>query len=552
MRFPALLLALLAVSAAPAGAQARAAQRRFEDERRAWLPVRGGREGECDARIGRFCYWADTVPDPVVPESPRIVKARDRLLGELAQAQAAKPGDEWITGQRVRYLLDAGRVDSAVLVARRCRTGWWCAALEGLALHSAERWLDADSAFSRAMRSMTDKQRCEWVDMEPLLDGELRARWRRSDCAGRSRLAEWEWWRSTPALGHEGNDLRAEYFARRTLMQLWEGTATPHGVAFGADLRELMLRYGVPAWYSRTIAPPGALSEPAVIGHDHAPSFAWLATDSAPERLVDAARDDVHARGVAARARYAPPYAAQFREIDAQVGAFRRGDSMRVVMAYTLADTLRGATAVEAVLAVSPGPGSVTRVRSANAAWVGVMTATSPAVPTLASLELTRADSAGFARAREVVSPGWLGAGRLAVSSLMLFAVRRGEEIATLEDATRVAMPSLRLVRAGSVGLFWETYGVAASGEELSLSLTVEPIAVGAVRRVRERLHLATVAPTLAIKWTDRPVTPGGEAPRAVSVDLGSLPGGHYRLSLVVSAATGESSVAYREIEIVR
>ncbi|MDB4906079.1 MAG: hypothetical protein JWO05_863 [Gemmatimonadetes bacterium] len=552
MRFPALALLLLAVSAARSGAQARVAQRRFEEERRAWLPVRGGRDGECDARIGRFCYWADTVPDPAVPESPRVARARERLLGELAQALRAKPGDEWLSGQRVRYLIDGGWLDSAVAAARECRGGWTCAALEGLALHSAQRWGGGDSAFARALAQMSEKQRCAWNDIEPLLDGALRARWKASDCATRARIAAYAWWRATPAMGHDGNDLRTEYFARRTLMLLWDGTATPHGVQFGADLRELMVRYGVPAWYSRTIAGPGALSEPPVIGHDHAPSYAWLPVDSAPERLVTGARDDVHARGVGARARYAPPYARQFREMDAQLSAFRRGDSMRVVAAYALADTIAGSAAVRGVLALSPSPEMVRRTHVASARWSGVMSMTSPAAAQLVSVELSREDSAGFARVREVVAPNWLAPGRLGVSSMLLFAAREGAEVRTLDDAVAAALPSARLVRVTKVGLFWETYGVSAGGEELAVALTVEPIEVGALRKVKERLHLARVAPTLSIRWTDRPVRAGGEVPRAVSVDLGSLPSGRYRLKLVVSSGNGAAAEAFRDVEIVR
>ena len=61
-----------------------------------------------------------------------IVRARAQLLRDLERASDALPGDDWIIGQRIRYLVE-GHDTSAVSVARACRaTKWWCDALLGL------------------------------------------------------------------------------------------------------------------------------------------------------------------------------------------------------------------------------------------------------------------------------------------------------------------------------------------------------------------------------------------------------------------------------------
>ncbi|HVG46423.1 MAG TPA: hypothetical protein VM890_16885, partial [Longimicrobium sp.] len=90
---------------------ARAAQASFERTRYRnlpWTESRGG-GGSCDERIGRFCiYHDDTETDWTPPPEPEAVKrARAALVAALDRAAAATPGDAWIAGQRVRYLVQS-------------------------------------------------------------------------------------------------------------------------------------------------------------------------------------------------------------------------------------------------------------------------------------------------------------------------------------------------------------------------------------------------------------------------------------------------------------
>src|SRR5689334_20605040 len=126
MGFPvfAAIAALVQVLAAKAGGPhatadsahtvrgARSAQSSFETFRRLRLPrSTSSHGGACDVRIGRYCYWRgdDEDDDPQPDEAPAIRDRRSELIQLLDSASRALPGDPWLAGQRVRYLVEANR-----------------------------------------------------------------------------------------------------------------------------------------------------------------------------------------------------------------------------------------------------------------------------------------------------------------------------------------------------------------------------------------------------------------------------------------------------------
>jgi len=212
---------------------ARRAQAAFESTRTRSLPERpGGWSDICGQRIGRICYWyeSDDDEDSAPPEPARIREARARLLAALREAGAALPGDEWIVGQRVRYLLEDSQPASAALVAAQCRAAlWWCEVLAGLVRHATGDFAAADSTFATALADMPADERCRWGDLSPLLEGELAERYRRLDCDARAAFEARWWWLAQPLYSHAGNDRRTEHFARVVMVRIQEGRRTaPH------------------------------------------------------------------------------------------------------------------------------------------------------------------------------------------------------------------------------------------------------------------------------------------------------------------------------------
>jgi hypothetical protein len=540
---------------------ARRAQQQFESLRRANLPFRPGPpRGPCDVRIGRFCYWHDDGASPLeVPEPEPIARARDRLLATLAAATRLIGGEEWVVGQRVRYLLEARRSADAIAAAADCSSAeWWCDALAGLALHQAGEYARADSAFARALAQMPANQRCRWTDISLFLDGEAAKQYRRLPCPERAGFERRFWWLSQPLYSMPGNDLRTEFFARRTMSRLEQQARSAYNLSWGSDVDELLMRFGWPTWWTRDHSPSAyGTAVPSIVGHEPTPSFFFHPA----ERLLlaahpaDALPGDWQPTMRLPTARYAPPYAASFSELLAQIAVFRRGDSAIVVASYEPPrDSLFDEGIGEAALALGVDEGTpmtVVRQRLDHGRADPLIARTAWA-PMLASVELTAPKRRGVARARFGIRPSdplAAAAGRLSLSDIILY---RGVDTAaaSLEDIIPYALGATRIPTRGRVGVYWELYGLKPAGEPLAVTLTVERVRVGWGRRAAERLGLAAKSTPLRVRWHEVPKRDSGIASRAIMVDLSALPAGRYRMQLAVAAADGSTAVSERSIEL--
>jgi hypothetical protein len=125
----------------PLGEQARALQETFERNHRLGLRFyNGGADAGCEVPLGRICYWNNNGDVPPPAERADAKLEREQLMELLTRAQQADPADDWVSGMLVRYAIEVQQADVAVAAAQRCAgTAWWCAALEGTALHVANR-----------------------------------------------------------------------------------------------------------------------------------------------------------------------------------------------------------------------------------------------------------------------------------------------------------------------------------------------------------------------------------------------------------------------------
>ncbi len=533
---------------------ARRAQETFEATRRASLPERpGGWSGVCGQRIGRMCYWYDGGVDTAPEEPPRIRQARARLLAALDGAGAAVPGDEWIAGQRVRYLIENGQPDLAARAAEQCRAArWWCEALQGMVRHVGGDFAAADSLYAAALADMPDDERCGWSDISPLLEGQVAGRYRQLDCAGRAAFEARWWWLAQPLYSLGGNDRRTEHFARRTMVRIEQGRRTPFGLYWDDDLRDVLLRYGWPTFWTRN--PPTSLlagSDPVVTGHEASPAFHFVPGARALDDPGSAQPEDWSLDTRNARERYAPPYATAFGYLDHQAAVFRRGDTCVVVAAYDLSDdTLFADRPVTTALALAADERVIALARDSGlAAGARTLAATAPCGPLVVSLEATARRERHAARARYGMTPPRPD-GRPALSDLLLF--DPPDSLPTsLDAAIPHALGSTRGLAARTLGVFWELYGLDPAQGAVTVSLTMTRQGSGWLRRTVESLGLAAPRRDVQLRWEEVPEVPL-VTPRALAVDLSGLAPGRYVIEVSVTPASGETLTARREVAIER
>lgn len=541
----ALLLQLL-VAPAPQHARllrdAHAAQGRFEGLRRMHLPrVPRGSGGRCDAIIGRFCYTYDASDMPVVPEPKQIITARTRLLSFLDSATAADPSEPWTLGQYTRYLIEAGRAPDAVAVLQRCRAEpWWCAALAGLALHVAERYEAADSAYDVALRAMPERQRCEWHDLTALVDDPLHRVLSRADCARRAALAADAWTLAKPLWRTRGNDLRTEHYARLTMALVLAGSANAHGMVWGDDSRELLLRYGWAEWFTRDDSDVNLYTGPRITGHDREPSyffFAGVPPAGASARLSQNLRD--LQRGLAP-SRYAPRYLKGLSELPHQLARFPRGDSLLIAVAFAARDTALVHDSLDATLATRQHERVVVH-GPAHAGLQGMIANDA----FIASIEVAGVQSKHVARARYAVDALPLTSGGT-LSDALLFNpdIYRGDSVDSLLAA---ALTEMRVSAARPLGVYWE---LRTAPGPVWMDLDVEPIHVGVARRLATRLRLAPTPSAVRLRW-QASVRDSIKAENVI-VQLPRGVRGRYRLVLKAETGRGETFQAVREVEVTR
>jgi hypothetical protein len=151
-------------------------------------------------------------------DSVQIYTERDSLLRTLANVARRIPGDGWVTGQRVYYLVSANRYLEALRALGECGAEpAWCELLAGYTHFRGGRTEAAGVAFTNALNLLTPESRCDWRDIGMLLSSaELRAAYAGFVCGTpeRRQFEDRFWWLSDPSWLVEGNDRESAHYAR--------------------------------------------------------------------------------------------------------------------------------------------------------------------------------------------------------------------------------------------------------------------------------------------------------------------------------------------------
>lgn len=517
---------------------ARGAQRRFESFRRERLPRVPPRGAACDLTIGRMCYWDDNREPPLPAEPADIMRERRRLSTQLARFAAQEPASDFITGQRVRYDLEAGNDSTAMATLDHCAaTPWWCQALRGLVWHTAGLEKLSASAFDSALAAMPDERRCTWLDVRDWLPPGVH----QPDCAARERFAHLVFWLAAPLLTWNASGARNEFLARRALAAAIEGTATPEGLSWGSDILETAMRFGWPTRWSREREPPQValtIPTPQVIGHEPWPSFSVMPVRRAVEHPLQAAPHDwVLTDQRTPPMRFAPGWIVALDTLNVQIARFRGPpDSLIVVAAFdahapddSLAPQV-GPVRAGALLAVDPDSTNVERL-VLHSPLRNAIVLTAPARPALGAVEVVDSARGWAARWRAGIAP--LDSGAL-LSDLLVGLADSTPIPPVLDSAVPRALGALRVAPGATLALYWELYAAASPEHPLPVSLRLLREPGGGLAAIGRALGLSHEKPPLAITWLD--AGSDTRAPgRTLRVSIPDVPDGRYQLEILVN-----------------
>ncbi len=586
--------------------EAEGAQRRFERIRRGLLPQTwGGGRKDCDERVGRFCFWHDQEKDEwmLPPDSPDLATARNDLLEALSSAANRLPGDDWILGQRIRYLTEGGAWEDAARLARICGGAHpsWCSVLEGFALHGTGRYEAALECFHDGLETMDSREARRWRDPSMLLDGrgsslledaaEVDAQ-READShseansqpgANSGAADQWEnlrarvWTLADPLYLVEGNDRESEHYARWVFSKMHEDAQNPYGIRWGDDLEELTVRYGWDRGWERVRQDlRTAGGRPTVIGHQ-TPGGKRFAP---PGRILEVPSDATPGvwllEGPSPRSSFVPAYAPTMLPGVAQLAVFHRGDSILVAVATELPsdpdagpsgstkwtatgdDVPNGGPSAWPRPSLLAGPqrnglflvdeGGRVRRTSGNPRE-GAFHLSVPAGRYLLSVEAWAPDDGIGGRVRHGITTEVIPDDLVTLSDLIL--LRPGDGLPqTLRSALPMMRSSTRLKRNDEIVLGWEVFGLGWRQEVVSFELSFYEQGESFFGRIGRWFGLGSNEEPLRIEWSEPAPPQIGPWFRSVDITIPRVDPGEYVFRLTVTTPGRGAVVMAREVEI--
>ena len=562
------------------------AQERFERIRVGLLPyVRDGGRHPCDELIGRLCIWHEGEDDwQPIPDPAGLLEAREDLLSILADAADRLPADDWILGQRIRYLGEAGRLEEAARLARACggAVSSWCSVLEGFALHGMGRYEAALERFRDGLETMDSEEALKWRDPSVLLDGEGSDIL--EDAAEVADQNEWEnirarvWTLADPLFLVAGNDRESEHYARWTFSKMSEGARNAWGMRWGDDLEEITVRYGWDRGWERVRADFRAGGSVAsVIGHQ-LPNGKGFAP---PGRVLEVPSATTPGSWVLSekrpRSTHVPAYAPMLLPGVAQVAVFPRGAS--IVVATAIALPPHPDSAPEGVIDWSPprdevvaegpipwpqpalldGPeriglflvdegGQVKGTSSSSGA--GTLHIVVPAGKYLLSAEAWDPEEGLGGRIRHGITTEPLPDDLATLSDIILLNPG-GALPQDLVSSLASMRSSTELEANGELVLGWELFGLGWRQEDVSFELSFYKEGESFFGRIGRWLGFGGREEPLRIEWSESGPSEIGPWFRAVEVTIPEVDPGEYVFRLTVRAPGREELVQTRSVEIV-
>jgi hypothetical protein len=168
------------------------------------------------------------------------------------------------------------------------------------------------------------------------------------------------------------------------------------------------------------------------------------------------------------------------------------------------------------------------------------------------SAEVTSPTVKRSARARYGIRPPYAVGVRVSLSDLLLFEPY-GQLPAKLDDVVPHMMPTLTVRSNKKLGFYWEAYGTNPTGETMGINVTVAPDASDEptrAQRLKRALRVWKEAKPVTVQVQDVSARGQSFSPRAVEVDISTLPPGPYLVELEIEVAKQYRVRAERRIVV--
>ena len=560
--------------------EARVAQAEFEVLHRSRLHRASDLwQGGCDERVGPICLRFDGIAGwKPAPEDSLVTRGRENLLHVLRRVGGEIPGDQWVMGQRVRYLVDLSQWPAALELARDCEgpPEWWCNGLQGYALHRSGQTLEAGEAFGRALDLMGPAQADRWTDPGVLLDYQG-IQWLKNPGAFSTETAVGRFWTlADPLFLTPGNERLSEHLSRRFAATLFSDSEMTLGLSWGDHLESILVRYGFGVGWERTAPGMQESGRGAVVEHHHPESRGHLPPWEAVQDPSGLPAGLWVPQDRRPRSASAPVLAPLLVEGRAEAAVLRRDRDLLVVVSYEIpTDTLLGQrrgdprgesgkerqrpfgepildgasrdTLAGHFLLADTGGWAPHSVLSSGGR--GVLQLRAPTGRYLLSMELWNPAGRWGARVRQGVVAEEVPPDVPFLSDLLVLDAG-GTIPGKLEEALPLMRGNHELKSGERLTVGWEVYGLGFQEVEMTFGLRLIREEESLVRRALKRIGLRRSEPVMTLSWTEE--GPEGMGPffRAVDLELPDLDSGNYVLQLALDMPGRSQVPSQRRVRV--
>lgn len=548
---------------------ARRAEVEYEGSIRRRAPVlfRSSRDRLCDEVVGRFCLLFDDGKDSLPSEPAAIGVARDTAIARLQRAHQAAPDRSSFAIPLARFLVQDGRADEAVAVARAyARRSSDPAAVHmllGYALHHARYTSGASVELDAWLRMLPVPEQRRLTSLDWLLDGRDRSRYRRMEGAKRTAYEERAWRYADPLYLTPGNELWTDHLARHALARML--AERPHVVniePWGEDLEQLTVRFGPPTLTTRSWRSSSTGVVPDYSEHWDPAQRIYFPPMIDSALVMETRLDTVWPlERMTERTGHAPPTIRVMRVLEHQAAILEDSTPRLVVHGRVQIESTAAAAHLAARLFVLDSMVNVVAEVAASVSVDGDSAVFRADIPlpigaSHYSAEIYDEESRFAARARYRLERP-LPAGPLSVSSLVFAEPFEPAQLPEHHASSHLRPLNRAVIAAGSnVGVYAEATVSALERKNLFVEIEQRrvdrPSAIGrAIGWIGKRLGLGSPSTPARLGWSIE-ARPNVATALPVTLNLGSLEPGRYAISVRVrDPESGSSVVAKREIMVI-